>query len=108
MKKENLRKICKEWIYAYLRSCSRDHASGFAKAEAHRELCILFVKSLTGKRKVNSLTPEYKKVHDHTQKLTGYMDTEIGFKIFTNPDYVELEPKFFERFYQLACEALDK
>jgi len=46
-------------------------------------------------------------VHDATQKLTGCLDTEIGFPIDETDDidYDKFSHKFFDKFIALAEEA---
>lgn len=96
-------------IRRYLLVNSPGRGDGFEKAERHRELCKYFVSVLCDLdiEKVNSLTPEYKVVHTGTQELTGYLDKEIGLPLSGDAiDFDDLEPKFFDRFYELAVKSL--
>jgi len=97
-------------IIRYLIVNSPGRGDGFEKAERHREICRYFVSVLCDIdiEKVNTLTPEYKAVHTGTQKLTGYLDIEIGLPMDpeVDLDYDTLEPKFFDRFYELAVKSV--
>ena len=58
--------------------------------------------------KVNSLTPCYAEVHEATQKLTGHLETVIGYPLDRHEeiDYDDLAPKFFDKFYDIATRAI--
>jgi len=94
-------------IGRYLLSNSYGRLNGFEKAQTHRELCAIFIasKRLCSIDRAKS-DESLMLIHDATQRLTGYMDEEIGFPIDEQPeDYDELARKFFDRFIELAEEA---
>jgi hypothetical protein len=110
--KRALRNATSFLIARYLMANSHGRLDGHEKAERHRDLCLIFVSALCDipidevRRQRNE--PKYQAVHTETQQLTGYLDREIGFPLTSHPDYDVLEPKFFNRFYQLAVKALAK
>ena len=85
-------------------------SDGAGKAEAHRGLCCIFIAVFFNKKleKVNSLTPCYAEVHEATQKLTGHLETVIGYPLDRHEeiDYDDLAPKFFDKFYDIATRAI--
>lgn len=88
----------------YLMSCTYGREDGSEKAQVHREMCI-FMMGVFGVAERD--TEAFEKIHIKTQELTGYMDEVIGFQLKTKrPNYEELGPKFFKKFYGLAQEAL--
>lgn len=98
-------------IHRYLIVNTRGRLDGYEKAMRHINLCAIFVASM----KYCSIDraksyDEWKKVHDATQKLTDYMDKEIGFPIDSSDeaDYDKLALKFFNRFIELAEKCIDK
>ena len=97
-------------VNRYLMCNAEGRLDGFEKAKNHIELCYIYMAAMLGmsKEKVGS---RYRKlfmlIHDNTQYLTGYMDTEIGFPITGRPDYHKLAPLFFTKFIELAHEAFD-
>ena len=96
-------------IHRYLMCNAEGRWDGAEKATRHQELCVFFLSAslgLTGDYSEVFDSPVYKAVHEHTQKLTSYMDTEIGFPLKGSPGYDELAPKFFERFFELANKAI--
>jgi hypothetical protein len=95
-------------IFRYLLSNTRGRLNGSEKAEQHLNLSAIFVaaKKMCSIDKAKSYD-ECMIVHDATQKLTGYLDTEIGFPIDEDDDidYDKLSRKFFDKFIALADEA---
>jgi len=97
-------------IARYLMSNAEGREDGAEKALRHRELCKFYVAAVRGTEvdeHSDSLITDYENVHANTQKLTDYMDTEIGFPITGRPDYTLLEKLFFNKFHILALEALN-
>ena len=94
----------------YLMSNAHGRWDGSAKAYNHQELCKDFIAAVKGcdpdivRRNYEA---EYQSVHTETQKLTDNLDSEIGFPTDSRPDYDDLEPKFFSRFFDLAMSALN-
>ena len=88
--------------------------NGAEKAEQHLMLSYIYVSSValvTVDKAMrmslddgNGSTFLYRKIHDATQKLTSYMDEEIGFPLVGRPDYDKLAPLFFDKFIKLADE----
>jgi len=96
-------------VARYLMANTAGRLDGCEKADEHRRLCRMFVSIICDipYERVTSIQNKYKAVHEHTQQLTAYLDEAIGFPLHdTRPDYEKLEPKFFNRFYDLALEAL--
>lgn len=96
-------------IHRYLLCNTEGRLDGAEKATQHLEMSYFYVAAVKG------LDPEqvrlhernaYMAVHDHTQLLTDNLDVEIGFPLTGRPDYEDLAPKFFERFHELAMQAL--
>jgi len=107
--KQALRVSTQFWVYRYL-ICARTDGAG--KAEAHRELCCIFIAvffdlNIDG---VNTLSRCYQEIHEATQELTGKLETAIGYPIDRDVDidYEDLAPKFFDKFYELALAAIKK
>lgn len=97
-------------IARYLMSNAAGRCDGAEKAQRHRELCQFYVAAVRGHKdpeRVDTLSEDYLAVHRKTQELTDYLDTAIGFPLDRRPDYDTLEPKFFEKFHELALAALD-
>lgn len=95
----------------YLMSNAEGRWSGAEKALRHEELCTIFVAveyciELDDVRGHDEYEEKYKAVHTGTQTLTDNLDKEIGFPLTGIPDYDHLEPLFFERFLELAYEAI--
>ena len=94
----------------YLMSNAHGRWDGAEKAQRHMELCQYIIASVFGcdvdvaRREHEN---EYQAVHTATQVLTDNLDAEIGFPIDSKPDYDDLEPKFFNRFFDLAMTALN-
>jgi hypothetical protein len=98
-----------EWpIHRYLLANTKGRLNGVEKAERHLYMSAIFVasKKRCSIDKAKSYD-EWMKVHDATQKLTGHLDTEIGFPIdeTDDMDYNKLSRKFFDKFIALAEEA---
>ncbi len=99
-------------INKYLQSNSNGAPNGALKAHYHVQLCYLYVASIrfckdyaAGMESVNDAWGSnllYTKIHDRTQKLTDFMDEEIGFPLNSEPNYQELAPKFFKKFIKLV------
>lgn len=97
--------------HRYLISNSHGRWDGFEKAQSHRELCETFVATFRNVKpdQVSRLwQDDYDAVHEATQKLTGYLDREIGFPLEEAPDFDDMIPKFFNRFYEIAVKTLTK
>lgn len=105
-------RIATAWaVLDHIRSLTREVMSGAAKAETHREICIIFVSTYfcVPRDSVNVLDPRWKKVHEDTQQLTGHLEREIGLETGDSPDHEEMdkmEAKFFEKFYTLAFKSM--
>lgn len=97
-------------IVRYLLANTDGRLNGFEKAQRHMELCSFYVAVVRGveidlaRRRFED---DYQRVHDVTQQLTSYLDTEIGFPLKGCPDYDRLSTAFFDRFHALAMEALN-
>jgi len=95
-------------IHRYLLSNTIGRLNGFEKAEQHLALSAIFV---AAKKRCDEdqakRYPEWMIVHDATQKLTDYLDTEIGFPINETDDidYEMFARKFFDKFIALAEKA---
>jgi len=93
-------------IIRYLLSNTRGRLNGMEKAEQHINLCAIFIASYKQCSIDKARTDEdWIKIHEATQKLTGYLDTEIGFPVNEESceiDYDKLAKKFFKRFIALA------
>lgn len=94
-------------IHRYLLANTCGRLDGFEKAKRHRELCAIYIASQTG-WEVDEADghDHFMAIHDHTAKLTDYLDEEIGFSIYDEEiyDYDEYSQKFFKRFVELADE----
>ena len=91
-------------IARYLLSITR---SGAEKAETHLRLARIYVASrkMCLEDKANRHFSLVMRIHDATQYLTGYLDTEIGFaKDGSTYASDRIIRKFFERFIELADE----
>jgi hypothetical protein len=95
-------------IHRYLLANTKGRLNGFEKAEQHLKLSAIYVaaKKRCSIDKAKSYD-EWMIVHDATQKLTDYLDTQIGFQIDETDDidYDKLARKFFDKFIALAEEA---
>jgi hypothetical protein len=111
LKRENrhlLWMLMEHSIHRYLLSNTKGRLNGFEKAEQHLAMSAIFVAAK--KRCEVDQAKRHKEwmiVHDATQKLTGYLDTEIGFPIDETDEiyYDKLSRKFFDKFIALAEEA---
>ncbi len=105
-----LRNLASFDIHRYLMANTHGRQDGFEKAQRHSDLCITFVSVILDipmeMVRREDYEEQYQNVHTATQKLTSHMDEEIGFPLKSQPDYYELEPKFFNKFYALARKAL--
>lgn len=101
---------CDVAVHRYLMSNAHGRQSGAEKAERHAELCKFYVAAVRGINDVDLVRrhheDDYDKVHTKTQELTDYLDEVIGFPLDSAPDYDVLAPLFFDKFHQLALEAL--
>ena len=101
-------------IMRYLMSNTEGRRDGAEKAHWHIELTHIYMASILFCHKDAThyvREPDgmelFEDIHDHTQELTSYLDTEIGFPLDDRrPDYKTLIPKFFKRFIELADEAV--
>lgn len=98
-------------IHRYLIVNTRSGGNGYEKAARHIELSQCYVASHIG----CNLDGTYKhhdkvmRIHDATNKLTSYMDKEIGFQIDSDDmNYDKMARKFFNRFIELADEEWEK
>lgn len=92
-------------IMRYLIANTHGRLDGAEKAERHLKLSTCFCDMVFGADEYE--TDVMMAVHDGTQALTSYMDTEIGFPVFDrHPDIDTLAPLFFARFIELAHAAL--
>jgi hypothetical protein len=102
--------LMKREIMRYLNACADEYENGAVKAEVHFGLSSIFVAGYCMceiERAANFYYTRWSLVHDKTQELTDYLDEEIGFPRKGDPDYEELAPKFFDKFYDIAKKALD-
>lgn len=113
MKSANFKNSCRValnyLITRYLICNSEGSQDGAEKADTHRELCNFYIAVKYGLKdsySANKYLDDFDLIHDATQELTSYMDTQIGFPIKGRPDYDILVPKFFERFHDLAIKSL--
>tara|TARA_R110000824_G_scaffold12226_7_gene53654 strand:- start:62516 stop:62911 length:396 start_codon:yes stop_codon:yes gene_type:complete len=96
----------------YLLSNTFGREDGFEKATCHTNLCETFIagKMLCEADEIYDFDFDiaqklFQGIHDHTQQLTGYLDTEIGLPLDTKHyDLDKLSRKFFEKFIKLAEE----
>lgn len=93
----------------YLMANAHGRRDGALKAHQHMELCKFLVAAVRGcdpdlVRRYHE--DDYDAVHDGTQALTSYLDDVIGFPLDSRPDYDDLVPKFFDRFFNLAMQSL--
>ena len=82
---------------------------GAEKAHRHMNLCYFYVAVVRGREEDDlevQCGDDFDAVHDKTQDLTSFMDEEIGFPLTGTPDYEKLAPLFFDKFHQLALDAL--
>ena len=101
------------YIHRYLMANTEGRQDGFEKAHHHMELTKIYLASILfcDKDRTHYVNEPngmemFEDIHDHTQELTSYLDTEIGFPLDdTRPDYDTLAPLFFNRFIELADEA---
>lgn len=106
-----LRNLVSFDIHRYLMANTHGRQDGFEKAQEHRELCEAFISVILDVPLYEihrNHEEEYQKVHTATQKLTSFLDREIGFPLKSHPDYDDLEPKFFDKFYAIALKTLKK
>ena len=102
-------------VVRYLISNTAGRLDGYQKAHHHMKLTEIYLASLLMVDPDDVFRVEepdgmelQRKVHDHTQELTAYMDDIIGFPIDgENPDYKTLKHKFFKKFIILADEAVE-
>lgn len=96
-------------IGRYLISNAHGRRDGAEKATRHEELCRFYVAVIRGvdpEQVRRQYEDDYQAVHTHTQALTDHLDEAIGFPLDSRPDYDVLALKFFERFHELAMEAM--
>lgn len=96
-------------IGRYLMNNAEGRLDGAEKAERHRDLVLFYLAVIYGgdPDHAGRDNPQaYELLHEATQELTGHLDEVIGFPIHGMPDYDDLEPKFFERFHEIAITAL--
>src|SRR5258708_22719260 len=108
-----LKRACRihtAWMIGrYLMSNAEGRADGAEKAERHRDLVLFYVALFRGgdpDHAGRDYPEDYERLHEETQELTGSMDEVIGFPIHGMPDYADLEPKFFEKFHEIATRVL--
>lgn len=93
----------------YLMANAHGRRCGAEKAQRHREMCCFYVAVHLGIGidEVDLEGVEYVAVREATQDgLTDRLDEVIGFPLDCRPDYAALAPLFFERFHELATNAL--
>ncbi|WP_158547300.1 hypothetical protein, partial [Pseudomonas sp. MWU12-2115] len=93
----------------YLMSNAKGRRDGAMKAHNHDLLCRHIIAAIRGcdpdlVRRHHE--DHYQAVHDGNQALTSYLDEVIGFPMDERPDYADLTPKFFDKFFELAMRAL--
>lgn len=100
-------------INRYLMSNAHGRLDGAEKAQRHIQLCTFYVAAVRGvddldmvRRGLESHEDDFQAVHEATQALTDHLDEVIGFPLDDRPDYDALVPLFFERFHELALQAL--
>lgn len=97
-------------IGRYLMSHAEGRRDGWEKAVRHIELCEFYVAAIRGHHDPSTVRRLYEDdfdaLHDESKELTDNLDTAIGFPIHGMPEYDELEPKFFERFHEIAMSTL--
>lgn len=96
-------------IHRYLMANAEGRCDGAEKALRHLEMSYFYAAAFKGITTEEARIHEhdaYMAVHDHTQTLTDNLDTEIGFPLTGRPDYGTLAPLFFERFHDLAMQAM--
>lgn len=96
-------------IHRYLMANAEGRWDGAEKAQRHLEMSYFYAAVVHGVSEDQARIfhdETYMAVHDNTQTLTDNLDTEIGFPLTGRPDYDALAPKFFERFHELAMQAL--
>lgn len=107
--------LCEFNVNRYLMANAKGRRDGAEKAEVHMSLSRKFVAwwfgievdqasyvSCAGSERLAWVV-----VHDGTQKLTDKLDEVIGFPLDSRPDYDDLAPKFFMKFYELAIKELE-
>ena len=101
-------------IMRYLMSNTHKRLDGAQKAHHHIEMCNIYIAGVLQcypdgvhfQRDPDGMAV-FRAVHDHTQKLTNNLDTEIGFPLEdTRPPYDSLCLLFFNEFLILADEAI--
>lgn len=96
-------------VNRYLMSNADGRWDGAEKAARHLEMSYFYVAAVRGVE-IDAARmhhhDEYMAVHDRTQALTENLDVEIGFPLVGRPDYEHLAPLFFEKFHDLAMQAL--
>ena len=96
-------------VHRYLMANAHGRRDGAEKARRYRNLCCYYVSVYLGidPDAVDLECAEYVAVHEATQDgLTDCLDESIGFPTDSRPDYDALAPLFFERFHELAVNAL--
>jgi len=97
-------------IHRYLMSNAHGRWDGAEKAQRHDEMCRFYVAAVRGVESVDLVRRhherDYQAVHTQTQALTDNLDTAIKFPLNEHPDYDALAPLFFDRFHDLALQAL--
>jgi hypothetical protein len=102
--------LMKNDIPRYLAVCADGYENGSAKSIIHIHLCDIFIAGYCMCEIERAMSLYYTRwhiVHEATQELTDYMDDEIGFPKKGTPDYEKLSPLFFDKFFDLAKNALD-
>jgi len=96
-------------IDRYLMSNAVNRCDPAEKAERHIELCKFYVAAVHGCSPEDAMCDydeDFDRLHEESQALTSSLNTEIGFPLDQTPDYEALNPKFFERFHEIACRVL--
>jgi len=94
----------------YLMANAEGRWNGTEKANVHQEMTSFYVAAARGladsdKARV-MFHDDFNEVREATRALTDNLDVEIGFPLKGHPDYEALVPRFFDRFHQLATDAL--
>lgn len=107
---KNACRIHTAWtIDRYLMSNAVNRHDPAEKVERHIELCRFYVAAVRGcfpEDAIRDYEEDFDQLHDESQDLTSSLDTEIGFPLDQTPDYADLNPRFFERFHEIACRVL--
>jgi hypothetical protein len=95
-------------IHRYLLSNTYGRLDGYEKAERNIHLCNIFIAS---KKYCDIECARFENedlfnlIHDKTQALTSYLDTEIKFPVDKDSSEIDYSKRFFHKFIKLAEQA---